>query len=61
MLFLTSMTFISAWRALRAVQQLAITSTSTFSATPGLEAATLSKRWRAERNVWIAGFASFAW
>ncbi|KFM27099.1 hypothetical protein F751_1272 [Auxenochlorella protothecoides] len=56
--FLTGIAFFGAFRQLRALrdqQQLGI------YGSPNQEIALLSKKWRTERNLWIAAFAFAAW
>eukprot|EP00887_Chlorella_sp_A99_P002823 scaffold6.g2823.t1 len=58
MLFLTLAAFLGSWRQVVFMRQLH--ETSVF-ATPNQEIGALSKRWRAERNLWMSAFAFSAW
>lgn len=59
MLFLLAVALGNAVRSLKLVEQQ-MAAAATF-ATPNWEVAHLSKRWRAERNLWLAGFAFAMW
>ena len=59
MLFLLGLCFLSAVRTLATLQESHLNS-SPF-ATPKYEIMYLSKRWRSERNMWLAGFAFSMW
>jgi hypothetical protein len=59
MLFLLAVALANAVRSLKLVEQQ-MAAAANF-ATPNWEVAHLSKRWRAERNLWLAGFAFARW
>jgi hypothetical protein len=59
MLFLLAVAFGSAVRSLQLLH-IAYAAGNQF-ATPNYEVSHLSKRWRAERNLWLAGFAFTIW
>lgn len=60
MLFLLGLAVASAARALHDLQASHTAAPSPF-ATPKYEVMFLSKRWRTERNLWLAGFAFSMW
>jgi hypothetical protein len=62
-LALMSLAFANSYRTLRIIHnQSALVGPPTFSQVgPHAELAALSKRWRAERNLWIAAFTFTAW
>jgi Bap31/Bap29 transmembrane region len=59
MLFLLGLCFLSAVRTLATLQESHLNNSS--FATPKYEIMFLSKRWRSERNMWLAGFAFSMW
>lgn len=59
MLWLTAVAFLNSVRQVHVFHQQR-DSTVPF-ATPNMEISFLSKRWRAERNLWISAFAFTAW
>lgn len=60
MLVLMTFAFLQSLRALQIIHQSTMHG-AIFPAVPGAEVTHLSKRWRAERNMWISGFACAAW
>jgi hypothetical protein len=59
MLFLLGLCFLSAVRTLATLQESHLNNSA--FATPKYEIMYLSKRWRSERNMWLAGFAFSMW
>ena len=59
MLFALGLALASALRTLQQLQQSHLTATP--FATPNYEIPHLSKRWRAERNLWLSAFAFTMW
>lgn len=59
MLFLLAVAFSSAFRTLQLLTQGQLTA-APFT-TPNYEISQLSKRWRAERNLWLSAFAFTMW
>ncbi|PSC72645.1 expressed protein isoform B [Micractinium conductrix] len=58
MLWITALAFLSSARQVQVMRQ---TQADQVFTTPNQEIAVLSKRWRAERNLWLSAFAFSSW